>query len=125
MNFVINPPANPSQNWPSTREERTHAVWLHMTVLVALAGGVVLSLILWLAKRDRSVFIDDHGKEVLNFQMSFLIYWVVGCIFALVGAGKLVLGVVFFGALIALIRGIKAAQRGELYRYPMCLRFVR
>jgi hypothetical protein len=123
MSFAMNPPA--SRTWPCTSDERSHAVWMHVSLLTAAMGGVVITLILWLAKRDRSAFIDDHGREALNAQISFLIYFTMGTILTLIGIGPLLLGALAIGTLVTLIQGAKAAKRGELYRYPMCLRFLR
>lgn len=128
MHAVMNPRVNPAQTWPSTPEERTYAVWTHLTLILSLIGhavGIVVTLVLWLTRRERSALIDDHGKEVLNGQITFLIYWFACLILSFVGIGLVLFGVLYLGTLVALIRGANAAQRGELYRYPMCLRFVR
>jgi len=35
------------------------------------------------------------------------------------------LAAVWIVAIVSLIRGAVAASRGEIFRYPMCLRFIR
>ena len=125
-NPTMNPSEVPTQEW-----ERSHALWTQLTLVLALAPGVGhllaigSTLVLWLMKRDQSAFVDDHGREVLNFQISFLIYGLL-CIplmFILIGIPLII--VLYVVSVIALIRGAGAAHRGELFRYPMCLRFVR
>jgi uncharacterized Tic20 family protein len=83
------------------------------------------TLLLWLMKRDTSRFVDDHGREVMNFQISFLIYSIV-CIplyFILIGIPIIL--AVYIAAVVGMIRGAVAAHRGDVFRYPICLRFIR
>src|SRR5262245_17610858 len=69
---------------PSTDAERKYAMWIHIgAILAALVAAVstgvgswicpLAVLVMWWARRDRSAFIDDHGRECLNFQISLLI----------------------------------------------------
>ena len=41
-------------------------------------GNIVGPLVVWLIKKDEYAFVDDQGKESLNFQISITIYTVVG-----------------------------------------------
>ena len=44
--------------------------------LAPLIGNVLGTLIVWQLQKDRDPFVDWHGKEALNFQLSMLIYTV-------------------------------------------------
>jgi uncharacterized protein len=91
-------------------------------------------LVVWLLKRDDHPFIDHHAKEALNFNLSFLLYGVVGGIIA-IPLGLITLGIglipiIIIGAVLVvawlilpIIAAIKAAN-GEGYRYPFTIRFV-
>lgn len=114
----------------ASADERTYATFMHLSLLaVGLTGGVTvvgLPLVLWLIKRKQSPFLDDHGKETVNFQISLIIYALAT---GLVAAITLGLGVVFFVplgiyALVFTIVAAIAANRGEYYRYPACLRVL-
>jgi len=111
--------------------ERTYATFNHLIGLLSLFDniffGPIGAAIMWRIKKNESPFLDDHGREAVNFQLSLLLYF-----FGL----SVVLGVVTFGLalplimigvaalrLIGCIRGAMAAHRGEYYRYPMCIRF--
>ena len=37
-------------------------------------GNFLGPIILWIANKDKSEFIDTHGKQIINFQMSILLY---------------------------------------------------
>jgi len=117
--------------------ERTYSLFNHLIGLLSLAdiaipaAALIGTAIMWRVKRENSVFIDDHGREATNFQISILVYLVIGMAFGLV-----TLGLGFFLSLpfmllmlvlklVACIRGAMAANRGEYYRYPMCIRFLK
>lgn len=97
--------------------------------LLAIFTGIIGVLILWLIKKDSSRFIDHHGKEALNFQLTILIVVIasmtVGMVtfFGLFIAVPLVwgLGIVAF---VLEILACVAAHRGDWHRYPMCIRFI-
>lgn len=40
-------------------------------------GNVIGPLVLWIVNKDKSEFIDANGKEIINFQLSILLYVVI------------------------------------------------
>src|ERR1044071_5397711 len=59
--------------------ERTYSMFTHLTLLLKHLGLLIIpALVMWLIKRDRSPFVDDHGREAVNFQISLLLYYLVG-----------------------------------------------
>jgi uncharacterized Tic20 family protein len=94
-----------------TNEEKQMALFAHLGSLV---GGIIVPLIIWLIKKDTSRFVDDQGKEALNFQITLLISsLVIGLITCGIG-----IPVVLVIAIVYSIIGGMAASRGEWYRYP-------
>ena len=63
------------------REERNWSMLIHLSALSSLltsgVGGILGPLIVWLIFRGRSDMVDFHGKKALNFNISFLVYFVV------------------------------------------------
>lgn len=129
----------------STPDERTYATFNHLVGLISLIGdagtgllSILGALIMWRIKADQSPFLDDHGREAVNFQISILFYAIVGMvvfgIFTIItfGVGVIVAGplvgvgvlALFILRLVGCIRGAIAANRGQYYRYPMCIRFL-
>lgn len=113
-------------------DARNMAMLAHLSALVALVVGISVMgpLIVWLVKKDESAFIDAHGKEAVNFNLSVLIYGVAGVVFsvATLGIGLLVVlpvAVVLFVAwfVLVIVAGIKASN-GEHYRYPLTIRLI-
>ncbi|RMH28956.1 MAG: DUF4870 domain-containing protein [Planctomycetota bacterium] len=118
----------------ATPEERNQAMLAHLLGLLGLIDHFVLGLIgvvvLHLATKGRSPFVDDHAREAINFQLSLLVYELAAGVLIVMTLGLGVL--VVLPALLALwiirlvvgIRGAVAANRGEFYRYPLCIRFL-
>jgi uncharacterized protein len=107
---------------------RTTAVAAHLSTFAGLIvplGSVIGPLAVWLTRRDRDPFIDQAGREALNFGISIAIYGAVLLVAALmlVGIPLLVAGVVAWVALVSLA-AVKASE-GRAYRYPLTLRLVR
>ena len=112
----------------------TYGVFMHLIGLVSLLDAAFLSaigtLIMWLIKRDEDSFLDDHGREAMNFQITLVCYWLLFFCFVLLtfGVGLVLAPVmyVFVAALriIGCVRGAIAAGNGRHYRYPMCIRLI-
>jgi uncharacterized Tic20 family protein len=104
----------------SESDERMMAMFCHLGGII---GGFVVPLIIWLIKKEESKYIDYHGKEALNFQITMGIAQLVClplafCTFGLSSLAVLAITIVF-----AVLAGT-AANRGERYSYPMTFRFI-
>jgi uncharacterized protein len=107
---------------------RTAAVATHLSTFAGLVvpfGSVIGPLAIWLTRRDRNPFIDQAGREALNFGITIAIYGAVLLVAALmlVGIPLLMAGVIAWVALASLAAA--KANEGQLYRYPLTLRLVR
>lgn len=124
---------------PSTADERSFALLLHLAGLLSIAtgiplGGLIGVLIMWQIKGKESAFTDAHAREAMNFQISVLIYGgslaVGGIVLAIITLGLAIpllvlawLGLVVL-LLVGCIRGAIAANRGEGYLYPLTIRLI-
>ena len=101
----------------------------HATALagffVPWAGHILGPLIVWLAKRNDSPEIDEHGKESLNFQISMLIYNVIAGVLCLVLIGFVILGILHILNLVLVIIASIHASEGKFYRYPLAIRLIK
>jgi len=110
-------------------EQRTYCLLMHASIVLLhfLAFlSFIVPLVMWLARKDSSRFIDDHGRETLNFHLSITLYGLIG--FALIPLCGVGVAVLVFAYILAIVGGIMAcvaASRAEYFRYPMCVRFVR
>ena len=106
----------------ATSGERAYAACNH---LVMFAGIPVLpQLIMWLIKRDESPFLDDHGKEALNFQISVILLAAISAVLVVVGVGILMLMALGPFILISTIVAAVRASQGRYFRYPMTIRLI-
>jgi uncharacterized Tic20 family protein len=104
-----------------TSDDKTMALLIHLLTLVS---GFLGPLIIWLVKRDDSAFVDHHGKEALNFQLTMLLAWFGAFLASLILIGLLAIPVLLVAQVLFPILAAVAANRGELYRYPMTIRFI-
>ncbi len=98
--------------------------------VVPVIGSVIAPLIIWQVKKDEDPFIDEQGKEALNFQISMLLYALAGsvmCAITCIGAVLIpvVVGVVAIFDLVFLLIAAVKANNGEHYRYPLTIRFIK
>jgi uncharacterized protein len=120
----------------SAADERNWAMAAHLSALVAVVSipSFVGPLVVWLIKKDESPFVRAHSVDALNFNISVLIYLIVGSM-AMVVIGLITFGIalilaipVIFVAfviwLILVIQGSMAASRGQDFKYPWTIKFV-
>ena len=88
-------------------------------------GGIALPIIMWATNKDKSSIIDQHGKNILNWMISFYIYVSISAILILLIVGifaLIALGVI--AVIFAIIGAIKANNK-ELFNYPLTITFIK
>jgi len=86
--------------------------------------AIIAPLVLWLMKRNESPFIDDHGKEAVNFQISLWFWIFLSSILIFCGIGiLLIFALPIFSFVMMIIMAIRA-NNGEYVRYPITIRFI-
>lgn len=90
-----------------------------------LIGSVVAPLVIWQIQKERSAFVDYHGKEAVNFQITMALAALASFLLFFVLIGFVLIWVV--GAVWLLFTVIAAvkANNGEYYRYPITIRFIK
>ncbi|WP_299526579.1 DUF4870 domain-containing protein [Winogradskyella sp.] len=110
------------------RTDNQLLVITHLTQLLTYItgfGGLIVPLVIWATQKDRVEGMDVHGKAILNFQLSIIVYCILSIPLILVfGLGILtliLLGILAF--VMPIVNAIKASN-GELPSYPLSLNFV-
>ena len=87
--------------------------------------NIVAPLVLWLIKKESMPFVEQQGKEVLNFQITVSIA-IFACIltFWLILPLLLAFGIAI-AAIIFMIIGAIKANDGIAFRYPLTLRLIK
>ncbi|WP_299256244.1 DUF4870 domain-containing protein [uncultured Aquimarina sp.] len=111
------------------RKDRSLLVITHLSQLLDLVtgfGGFIVPLILWLTQREQVLAMDNHGKSIMNFQISMFIYAVV-CVPLILLFGVGILGLIIIGILclvFPIINAIKASN-GEEPSYPLSMEIIK
>ncbi|MBD3724057.1 MAG: DUF4870 domain-containing protein [Flavobacteriaceae bacterium] len=69
-----------------TSNERSLASLTHLSALSQFIfpfGNYIFPLIIWTSNKDKSDFVNHHGKQALNFQLSMLLYSLVFAVIAI------------------------------------------
>ncbi|MFK7789535.1 MAG: DUF4870 domain-containing protein [Phycisphaeraceae bacterium] len=103
---------------------------INMGMLAHLLGiftGFLGPLIIWLVKKDESAYISDASKESLNFQITMLFIYVGLGVFSCItlGFGAILFFPIWIAAIVFMILATIKSTKGELYRYPVCIRLVK
>jgi len=109
-------------------QERQAAMFTHLSGLAGFLipfGNVIAPLIIWQIKKDQMPFVDDQGKEAVNFQITVTIAVLICLVLTVILIGLLLLPLVAIGALVLTIIAAVRANEGARYRYPLTLRLIR
>ena len=124
------PPVDGSDPAPKNKEDNTLGIVCHLLsfaqfVLVIPFGNIIGPLVLWLIKRGESPYLDAHGKEVLNFNLSWTIYGIVAAILCLVFIGFIIGLILLVAWVVLVVIGSIKASEGKIYRYPLTIRMIK
>ena len=117
-------------------QEKNWALASHLVSLLGYFigfGEFIGPLIIWMAKRNESAFIAHHAKESLNFSLTQMLLLIISFIICVplflifIGIPLLIIAVsgLFIWHVIAAIIGAVRAGEGELYYYPLTIRFLK
>jgi len=117
-------PSGPSDREPN-RDARMWGMFAHLSaftaVLTAGIGAIVGPLVIWLIKKEEYPFVDDQGKEAVNFQITMLIYSLVSGVLTFLCIGIFLLIAVGIVDIVFTIIATIKANDGVRYRYPKWL----
>jgi len=121
-------------------EEKKFATICHLLGLLIILFpilNIIGPLIYWQSKKSESDYVNDQGKEAVNFQISVTIYIIF--VFFVILTMKLsdfpasqgflsfiiflIVAIWFFDVVMVIVASIRA-NKGEKYRYPLSIRFI-
>jgi len=117
-----------NKNAVVVREDRNLLVITHLSQYLDFItgfGGLIVPLVIWLTTKDSVIGMDEHGKSVINFQLTLILYLVIGIPgILLFGIGILLL--IFAGILSIVMPAVNAikASNGESPSYFGTIRFI-
>lgn len=119
-------------------EQNQWGLFAHLSQLLGFVipfGGIAAPIIIWQIKKDELPALDAHGKMIINWTISSIIYFlgflfltVLTCLF--VSFSAIIVGILGFLAFLLtsiifpIIGGVKASK-GELWEYPLTIKFLK
>lgn len=119
------PPSNPYQSTPQPLSPSDEKLWATLIHIGGIFFNFIPSLIGYLVLKDRGPLIREHTLTALNFQLTMLIALVVGYILTFVVIGIFLILAVYVVTLIFSIIAAIAANKGESYKYPLSIQFIK
>lgn len=142
--------------------ENTNAFLIHISAFAGYLfpfGSIIVPLIVWQTLKERSTFLDEQGKEAVNFNISYSLYMFIASLiivpifigsffnklnngwgrnihyefdvdfgienfFGLIGLTSLV-GIIGLIKVALIILAAIKANKGEDYRYPLTIKFIK
>ncbi len=69
-----------------TTSEKNTATFTHLSTLsqyIIPFGNYIFPILIWTSYKDKSEFVNHHGKQTLNFQLSLLLYTLILALIAI------------------------------------------
>ena len=111
-----------------SKDTRNLGMLCHILALAGYVvpfGNIIGPLVVWLMKKDSDPFVDEQGKEAINFQITITLAIIVCAILFFLIIPLLLIPVIGIFDLIMIILAAVKASSGEHYRYPLTLRLIK
>lgn len=112
------------------KEDNQTLVLTHLSQLLDYVtgfGGLIAPLVIWLTQKDKIYNMDYHGKMILNFQFSLMLYAVLSIPLMLItfGLGVIVpIALAALGFIMPIVNAIKV-NNGQEPSYPLSIQFIK
>lgn len=112
-----------------TADERQVGLFLHLSQFASLVFpmlGILAPILIWQLNKDKMPALEAHGKMVTNWMISTIIYFIVSVILIFVFFIGLIplVGLMIAGIVFPIIGAVKANE-GELWEYPLTIKFLK
>jgi len=104
-----------------SQEAKNMATLCHILGLVGFLGP----LIVWLMAKDKDRFIDEQGREAVNYHISLLIYFFIAWLLCFVLVGFLLIPALIVLNIVLVIMAAAKSSDGVGFRYPIAIRFIK
>jgi uncharacterized Tic20 family protein len=110
------------------QQTRQWAFFLHISQLAGFVvplAGLIAPIVIWQLKKDELPGLDAHGKNVVNWIISEIIYLMVSVLLVFVVIGiPLLIALGVCGIVFPILGAIKA-NNGEVWKYPLAITFLK
>ena len=105
-----------------SQDSRNMALLCH---LLGFFTAFIGPLIIWMIKKETDKFVDAQGKEALNFQITLIIGYIISGLLITVCIGGILALIIAVLDIVFVIMACVAVSKGQAYRYPVCIRFIK
>lgn len=101
---------------------------LKLLALLHLSGLFILilpPLLIWIWKKDEMPGKDQHYKDVMNFQLSMLVYILASLILGVVIIGLILLPLIGISSTVIILVNTSKVMNGQSYKYPLSIQFMK
>ena len=116
------------KNKDVSTEEKNLAVIMHLSILAGILipfVGLLVPVVIWALKKNESPYLDDQGKEVINFIINiFIAGTLVGILCLIIIGFILIVPVALFLIIMPIVAAVKCSD-GAYYKYPFIFRFIK
>jgi uncharacterized Tic20 family protein len=112
--YAVNP-----RGWEEGIDEKSFVVLMHASQFLS---SFIAPLIMWLLFKEKSRLVDEAGKNILNFELSYLLYCLILCITCI---GIVLLPIVAIAMIVFIVIAMIKAINGETWSYPLSLRILK
>ena len=106
----------------ASQDDRNLAVLCHV---LGFFTWIIGPVVIWILMKDKSPFIDFHGKQAINFQITLTIAAAVSAVLVCVYIGLLLMLAVIVVEIVYIVIASLKAQQGELYVIPVSIPFLK
>ncbi len=106
-------------------DEKTYIMLMHLSQLLGLMMplfGFIAPVLMWITNKENNANVDLHGKNILNFILSYLIYATVLAITIIGIPLAVVVGILY---VIFVIMASVKANKGEYWKYPLTIELIK
>lgn len=107
-------------------DDRLWAMLCHLGTLVTVVpfANIIVPLVIWMIKKEKSPLVNDQGKEALNFQITIMIGYAICAVLVIVLIGiPMLVALGIYHLIFSIVAAIKAYD-GKAYRYPYTVRLI-
>lgn len=117
----------PEAEYDVSSEDRTWGILTHAAAFAGFGvpfGNVLGPLVIWLVKKEESQFVDENGKQAVNFQITWSILLVLALPTILIGIGVVLVPIIALSWLALVVVAMMRASEDQVYEYPLTVEFV-
>lgn len=113
---------------PWGMKEEQFSMFMHLSQFAGVAvplAGLVLPIVMWATNKEDSELVNEHGKNIINWMISLIIYFAIAIPLCFLFIGiPIVMLLAFFSILFPIIGTVKASN-GQIYKYPLAIKFLK